>query len=286
MFISAYRYSFLYLRHFFISCLFLSTLACSSGLVYQNLDWVIPWYVDDYVELSEQQQAEFDLVLEQALVWHKTQELPRYRHYLQTVQAKLDRPLSEGDVQDLQTFLSGAFKTLQKEIVPKVLPLAKNLTKEQQARFWREMNKKQTEYEEEFLSRSEDEYREDLNEKYTQFLARFLGTLTETQDLIVEAKVKEIIRADDIWIKARRAWLDEVRVQYESDAPNWQQRMEQAWLNREQHYSVEERRITENRDQQARQLLLAIINSRTEEQGRHFNHFLDDWQAKFDRWQR
>lgn len=279
--------------------LFVATglVSCSSGFVYQNLDWVIPWYLDDYVELNEQQQAQFDTVIEQALAWHKTEELPRYHQYLETVYLKLDQPLSEEDMAGIQTFASASFSSIQQRIVPELLPLSKTLDADQQADIWDELTKKQTEYEEEFLSRTDAEYVEELNEKYTKFLERFLGTLSEEQASIIAARVETIIRADDLWLRARQAWLNTIKREYEAqgreaegkelevEGADWLARMQATWLNRDQHYSKADKLTIDTRDQQARALLLAVMNTRSKEQSDHFKAFIRDWQAKFTRWQ-
>jgi len=253
--------------------------------VYQNLDWIVPWYLDDYVELNEDQQAQFDAVLDKALVWHKTQELPRYHQYLEEVYLKLDQPLNEEDMRGIQTFAGAALSAIQQRIVPELLPLSKTLDADQQADVWAELNKKQQEYEEEFLTRTDEEYVKELNEKYSKFLKRFLGTLSVEQASIIEAKVGTIIRADDLWLDARQAWLNNIKRQYETEGADWLARMQAAWLNRGQYYSEADQLTIDQRDQQARALLLAVMNSRSDEQTEHFKAFIREWQAKFTRWQ-
>lgn len=277
------------LKHLFARTLFLglcvSLVSCGSGFVYQNLDWVVPWYLDDYVELNEEQQAQFDAVLDKALVWHKTQELPRYHQYLEEVHLKLDQPLNEEDMRGIQTFAGAALSAIQQRIVPELLPLSKTLDADQQADVWAELNKKQQEYEEAFLTRTDEEYVKELNEKYSKFLKRFLGTLSVEQASIIEAKVGTIIRADDLWLNARQAWLNNIKRQYETEGADWIALMQSAWLNRDQYYSEAEQLTIAQRDQQARALLLAVMNIRSDEQTEYFKTFIREWQAKFTRWQ-
>jgi len=42
----------------FISVMFLAS--CSSKLAYNNLDWWVYWYMDDYIELKDEQEEKFD----------------------------------------------------------------------------------------------------------------------------------------------------------------------------------------------------------------------------------
>ncbi|HEY6611743.1 MAG TPA: DUF6279 family lipoprotein, partial [Pseudomonas sp.] len=53
--------------------------ACSRmELVYRNLDWLIPWKLDDYLSLDAGQSVWLDARLDDHLRWHCRSELPRY----------------------------------------------------------------------------------------------------------------------------------------------------------------------------------------------------------------
>jgi hypothetical protein len=271
---------------FFIFFLCSSLSACSPGFIYQNLSWMIYWYVDDYVELSEEQQQQLTTIVDETLVWHKAQELPRYREYLASVDAKLDQPLSKNDIASMQGFMTGSVKNLQESIAPTILPLFKTLNKEQKKTFWKKLDKDQAEYEKDLLSRSNKEYVEDLKEKYISFAERLLGFLTEEQKIVMETETSNMIRADDIWLNARRAWLDDIKFQSEQQTSDWQTRVQAAWFERDKHYSVANKLKIDERDQQARQLLLTILNERTDKQTKNFRKFIRNWQNKFTRWEK
>ena len=57
-----------------------STLTgCSATqFIYNRVDILVRWYLDDYVSLDREQQARFDARLETLLVWHRREELPAY----------------------------------------------------------------------------------------------------------------------------------------------------------------------------------------------------------------
>ena len=58
-----------------LAMLFLS--ACTSGFVYNRLDWLIPWYVDGYVDLTRAQRDVLRAQLEPRLAWDREEELAR-----------------------------------------------------------------------------------------------------------------------------------------------------------------------------------------------------------------
>ena len=67
--------------------------ACSSTtFVYNRLDFLVPWYVDDYVDLNQQQKQHLDGLLEPFLVWHRARELPDYLKILDGIEDNLNQP--------------------------------------------------------------------------------------------------------------------------------------------------------------------------------------------------
>ena len=51
---------------------------CTMSFTYNHLDWLIPWYVDDYVDLSRQQRQVLQSQLGPVLQWHREEELEHY----------------------------------------------------------------------------------------------------------------------------------------------------------------------------------------------------------------
>ena len=64
---------------------------CSANrLLYNRADTFIRWAADDYVALTRDQQAAFDSRLDEFLSWHRSEELPHYRHFIVNALATLE----------------------------------------------------------------------------------------------------------------------------------------------------------------------------------------------------
>ncbi len=73
-------------------CSLLALSACSSTtFVYNRLDFILPWYLDDYAELNGEQEEYLDTLLSPFLSWHRSQELPRYVDVLDRIEISLDK---------------------------------------------------------------------------------------------------------------------------------------------------------------------------------------------------
>ena len=74
-------------------CLGLLLVGCSRlELLYRNLDWLLPWRLDHYLDLDRQQQAWLKPRLQTHLGWHCSVELPRYFDWLQRTRHLLEQP--------------------------------------------------------------------------------------------------------------------------------------------------------------------------------------------------
>ena len=71
---------------------------CTMSFTYNHLDWLIPWYVDDYVDLSRQQRQLLQGQLGPVLQWHREEELERYLEILDQIEADLAGEVSAAQV--------------------------------------------------------------------------------------------------------------------------------------------------------------------------------------------
>ena len=56
---------------------------CSANrFLYNRADTFVRWAIDDYVDLTSEQQKQFDADLDGLLDWHRRFELPLYREFI------------------------------------------------------------------------------------------------------------------------------------------------------------------------------------------------------------
>ncbi|MGF1529609.1 MAG: DUF6279 family lipoprotein [Candidatus Competibacterales bacterium] len=63
--------------------LILVTSGCLVRWTYNQLDWLIPWYLDDYVDFTGTQRDLLDQRLGAMLQWHRYTQLPVYAQWLE-----------------------------------------------------------------------------------------------------------------------------------------------------------------------------------------------------------
>lgn len=250
--------------------------ACSSTtFVYNRLDSILPWYLDDYVDLNNTQDWQLDEMLAPFLAWHRQQELPRYVALLEQVEADLDGPVSAAEVAGIYAGIEDAWLRLQDKSLDWLLALGASLSDEQVQEFLEELNERQEEYEEEYLERSELEYREDSYESLVDSMQDYLGRLNDAQRERLRAASLELRRSDSIWLQERAAWLQRLDVLMQRQ-PGWQQRVREAIALRDETVSEQYNATYEHNLEVIFSAIAAVLDSRSEKQDRRLRAELRD----------
>lgn len=205
---------------------------CSNAFVYDRLDWLAPWYVERYVDLTGAQRDALRDDLDRLLAWHRGTELPRYGALLERVEGDLDGPLSAATVAAWTAAAGDAWTRLKTRAVEPGLALGARLELAQMAAFDRALWQRQADYEREYLGRSDAEYRDDSRALLSEKLEDLLGPLSAAQDAELARAVGGLQRFDRVWLDDRRAWLARLSPLLERP-PGWQDGLRDAVLNRD-----------------------------------------------------
>jgi hypothetical protein len=198
--------------------------ACSTtGFFYNRLDSLIPWYLQRYVQLNAAQRALVDAEVRALLAWHRSEELPRYVALLDSVLVQLDAPVTAEVIAALTERTEAAWLRLRDRALPSLLKLGETLDAEQVAALLTELEERQRELEEEYLPRSDAEYREEARDSMARGLRRYLGRLDAAQKQTIEEASAGLLRADQGWLDERRRAVATLRTELSARAPGWQQ---------------------------------------------------------------
>lgn len=188
--------------------LFLSLTACSSKLAYNNLDWWVYWYLDDYIELNDEQEEKFDDYLSNWLRWHKQSELERYREQLTTLKQQVkDDQLNYETVYAHMNDIRGHWERVRSEISPELAELSTDLTEQQIVSLFATLekdNKEEEEERDEFLQQSQEERLEKRMESMIENVEERIGELTNEQTQIIATYNTQFVSTSKEWLEYRR----------------------------------------------------------------------------------
>ena len=224
-------------------CTLLLLGACSSTtFVYNRLDFLLPWYLDDYAELNRAQDQYLDELLAPFLAWHRAEELPRYIEIIDQIDASLDQLLTADEVALISAEFESAWFRLEGEALDWLLDLGAKLSDEQVAGFMEELWEQQRKYEDKYLDRSEKEFHEDSYESFLDSMQDYLGRLDREQRALLRDASDGLLRSDRAWLQERAAWLEKLGILMQRE-PGWQKRVREAIAARSENTSPEYRRI-------------------------------------------
>lgn len=260
-------------------CLSLLISACSrAGLAYRNLDWLVPWRLNDYLNLDSQQQAWLKPRLQTHLQWHCSAELPRYIEWLQTTESILAQPQPDS-AQLLEQFaqFDAALKRIGVEITPTAIELLQGLSEQQVRELYAAMDEDNLEDRQDFL---DPPLATQISERQTRMQERlrpWLGRLNAAQTEHIATWANSLGEQNRLWLENRQLWQAELRkVVAERDSADFAERVTRLLQQRESFYS-DEYRASYGRSRQALATLFSQLLSNSDEaQRERLSHRLRD----------
>jgi len=249
---------------------------CSNNFVYNQLDWLIPWYVDDYVDLSRDQKKLLKQQLEPVLSWHRGEELGRYIELIDRVEADLRNPLEAASVAAWLDEAVDAWNRIEERALPLAFAVGDELSAAQMQEFIDTLWRRQADLEEEFLPRSDEEYLAENYENFEDNLRDFLGRLTPEQEQTLRDAAAALIRFDGVWLAERRVWLEQLQNLLQTRQPGWGEAVRTALRAQQQNHSAEYLQAYEHNQGVINSAVAEALNQRTEQQSRHLQQELDD----------
>lgn len=260
-------------------CLSLLITACSRlGLAYRNLDWLVPWRLNDYLNLDSQQQAWLKPRLQTHLKWHCSVELPRYIDWLQTTERILAQPQPDSS-QLLEQFgqFDDALKRLSIEITPTSIELLRGLSARQVSELYAALDEDNQEDREDFLEPSLAVQINERRERMQERLRPWLGRLNSEQTAYIADWATGLGEQNRLWLENRLLWQMQLRrVVAERESADFVPQLTRLLQQREAFYS-EDYRASYGRSRQALATLFSqLLSAADESQRERLEHRLRD----------
>lgn len=198
-----------------IAVCLLSISACSSRLIYNNLDWLTYWYLDDYVSLTNVQEKNFDPALIQFLDWHRKSELETYVKQVKRIQYDINNGMNRTDIENHLNAFTGFWRAILIAIEPGLVKLATSLTDKQIADFLLVLEQRNLDEIKEQLDASAQARVDERFKKIQKRITSYTGKLTTEQTQLIRHANTQVISTFDEWITYRRAWARAIEDAYQ-----------------------------------------------------------------------
>jgi Family of unknown function (DUF6279) len=166
----------------------LTKLAYSNApFAYSNAMPMLAWIAGDYVDLSGAQKDSLRRRLKKAFAWHRAQELPEYRRFLESVAEKCAGPVSADDVRAADADLRTYYHRTVERVIPDIADLLLNLDADQLLQLERKFADDNDKLARESSQDSADERLEARAARFIGNVEEFTGRLSSSQrDLVRE----------------------------------------------------------------------------------------------------
>lgn len=252
---------------------------CAASFSYNHLDWLIPWYVDGYVDLSGEQRDTLRDHLEPRLAWHREEELARYVALLDGIEEDLSRPIEPGTVRGWTQEIIDAAVRVERNMISAGLAFGEDMSDEQMQEFVDSLWQRQREYEEEFLDRNDEQYAEDDYDKLKDLLQRFMGRLSSDQKRILRRASRDLERFDKAWLEERRGWLHRLEPILLERAGGWQQTVMEDYESRLEQRTPEYHATLNHNIERISEAIAEVIDTMTVRQHTKTRDELDDMRS-------
>ena len=198
----------------FIICLLLVVSACGPRMIYPHLDWLIPFYVDDYISLNREQSSLLEKRLVRVLEWHCRTQLPVYAQSLRELAKDLEDPRQTVSYERLQYYFN-QFKTLwqelSKQIGPEMADILVTASDEQLAELFQNIEKRNKEFKSEYVDIPLEKLAEKRKERMARDLKQWISRLTREQKQAISDWSDQIKPLSAGGLKNREKVLTEVQ---------------------------------------------------------------------------
>ncbi|WP_271043680.1 DUF6279 family lipoprotein [Pseudomonas sp. VB3] len=238
------------------------------GLAYRNLDVIIPWTLNGYLDMNAGQKSWFNDTLKEHLAWHCTTQLPGYLDWLDRLQQMVDsHQVSDAALQAHALEAKQAIADVARQITPSAIELLRGLDEQQvremDAALTKDLGKRQDEY----LKPPLEQQIKERSERMSKRLDAWLGPLSASQQERVLAWSTALGAQNQQWIGNRAHWqaqfIAAVNQRASSDFPR---KMEQLLVDRESLWTADYRQAYAQTEAAARSLLVDVMAESTVQQ--------------------
>lgn len=259
-------------------CTFL--VGCATKLVYHNLDWFVIDYAEDFVDLNTQQKTLIEQTMPSLQSWHRAQELPDYLAMVDELSVLSLPDVTVEQVAQYQEKMRFYYQRLVIKLLPDVSRLAATLSEEQTEQFMQAFIERHDKFAKKFKEMDEGELRDFYQERITDRLEDWLGSLNSSQQELIKVWSNNIQPND--WIGFQTTMREQVRtlLQQRTQPEAFQAQLESLLLNPEQHYGmILKAKLSYNRELGQRYVVQILQNS-SDKQQQHWRDELADWRER------
>ncbi len=253
------------------------------GLVYRNLDVLVPWSVNEYLSMTTEQEQTFKTRLQEHLAWHCKTQLPAYLEWLNEINREVETgQVTEANLRARLEEAKGAIEEIAKEITPSTVQLLRKLTDAQVQELYASLDKDMRQRREKLQDESWEDRLEERTERMEKRLGNWLGRLSPAQRQRVSEWAQTLGDQNGLWLDNRARWQAEFRdALAQRQADGFPARIARLLQRREELWSEQYRQTFARNEQAAIRLLVDVMALADDKQRTRLLNRLDGMHTDF-----
>jgi hypothetical protein len=258
--------------------------ACTRvDLAYRNLDVIIPWSMNDYLDMNREQKTWFDERLKEHLRWHCTTQLADNLQWLDKVQQMVAaQQVTAQALRERTAEAKQAVAAIATQVTPSAVQLLQGLDDNQvramQQAFDEDLAKRRKEYVEPPLQVQVEERAKRMGKRLTPWF----GDLTPAQQQRVQAWSQGLGEQNREWIDNREHWQNQfIAAVQQRQSADFPARIAQLLQRRETLWTPQYKVAYARTEQAAIDLMTGLAADSTPEQRQRIERRLGDLRKDF-----
>jgi hypothetical protein len=265
----------------------LSLTACGTRLVYHHLDWLIPWYVGDYISLDSDQKSMLEKRLSKLLDWHCRTQLPAYAVTLRALGRDLAHSADPVDAATLQAYYTrilALWKELLQQIGPDITAILATASDDQIRELFDNLARQNQKFRKKYVDSAPDELTQNRQKRMIKRLKYWISDLNSGQRQALSVWSMQLTPIAEQWVQNREVIQAEARRLLDSrdDNPEFRLDMQGLIMHPENMRSAAYQRKIDINTGITLQLLLQLDQMLTEDQRSHLLGRVESLAADFD----
>jgi len=182
---------------------------CTVTTAYNYLDWYVAWQVDDFVELTREQEATLEQEIKRIHDWHRKSELKKYIVLIESINLaikKSDPSIIPTKIEDIRQI----WRQSTIYVTPSIIVMLQTLTSEQKKELLSNIERLQQEHKDEWLELEEQGFERKRKMRLDR-LEDYLGSLDNGQEQLFYQLSDQLINTTQLRIDSRRSWLSKFK---------------------------------------------------------------------------
>jgi hypothetical protein len=266
-------------RFIFVIALTSILSACSLKSVYNNLDYLIPSYVEGMVSLDDMLEEHVEQRTLVLINWHRNTQLEQYADLLRSYQRDFGPQLTEQRVSRHMSSMEKLWQPLGEKLNEEMAVLLPLLNAEQLEELFASIDEKNKEFYEEYVDLDEAELIEEYTDRLVDNYQIWLGDLSGQQEADIEKAAHRFHSSAHLRLEQRKLWQNSIReILYSDDPAEMKSERLRAYFKA---FDTGRADALSEADEANKQVLawltVKLVHAATAEQKEHFMNKTDDY---------